>query len=63
MNLVTIATIILDLVALKFKRDVILAEINAKKAAGMTDEQVTVELRNMRDKAIADTQALIDSMK
>ena len=50
----------LSLLAAKFERDAIIARVREKEAAGATPEEITADLKAMRDEAIAKAQDAIN---
>jgi flagellar basal body P-ring protein FlgI len=59
MNYWLVAEAILNLVAIKFERDLILAKVRELQDAGATPEQLVAALKAMRDEAIQNADDLI----
>lgn len=55
-----LADALLGALSAKIERDVILAKIREKEAAGATPEEIVTELHKMRDEAIQKAQETIN---
>ena len=60
-GLYQLADVLLGALAAKIERDILLAKVQELEAKGATPEQLTDELRKMRDEAIAKAQAEINA--